>query len=426
MGLIKAAITADKSTLADQWLEFVTLDNADEDTLVKRGSVKKSGNNKGTSGVISNGSRIVVPTGYTMMIVDNGKVMEFCAEPGEYVYDKGTEPSFFYGGFGKNIVGSIKQFGDRFKFAGDAPKDTRVYYINTRIIEGLKFGTAQPVPFDDPKYQSIDIRYFGMYSVRVSDPVILIDNLIGANQKDEVKISKYTDSLKSEFVMSLTTAMVKLAYEKNISYNKLPLFQEELGKFMNEKMDNSWTETRGLEIINVGLESVSVDEKTKERISDYDKMYFAEQHAKGMTIAATAEAMKAAASNEGGNAGMFMGMNAGNMFSGAMQSGSNVAFNQEPENPGIMRTQPLDLVEPNENVWVCVCGTENSGNFCSECGKKKPEKNKTGWLCECGQENLGNFCSNCGKPKVVITNNICPNCGANVSGKFCPECGHKL
>lgn len=390
MGLLKAIGAAGSSVLKDQWLEFVTLDDVSDDVLVKKGRIKRSGRNNGTEGVLTNGSRIVVPEGFAMMIIDQGKISEFCAEAGEYTYDSGTESSIFYGGLGKGILESFKQFGDRVKFAGDVPKDTRVYYVNIKNIAGNKFGTAQPIPFDDPKYQTIDVRFYGMYSMKVADPIILIQRLIGANKTDLVKVSEYLPQLKAEFLTSLISAMSRMAYEKNISYNRLPMYQEELSFYMNDKLDDSWKNLYGFEIVNVAVESISVDEKTRERIAKFDDMYFAEAHSKGVMVDATADAMRFAAQNEGGNAGLFMGMGVGGMMNGATQAGSQMAF-QDNNNVAFGTMRPN-----NPNTWKCSCGHECAGNFCQNCGAKRPEGP---WTCDCGAVNSGKFCGNCGKAK---------------------------
>lgn len=395
MGLIRSTFAAANATLKDQWLEFVTLEDIDADVLVKRGTIQKSSKNKGHDEVLTNGSRIVVPEGFAMMIMDQGKIVEFSAEAGEFTYDSGSEPSVFYGKLSTTLKESMKQFGDRIRFGGDVPKETRVYYVNLREMTGNKFGTSQPIPFDDPKYQTIDIRYFGMYSMKVADPIIFVQNLIGANAKDEVRVTEFLPQLKAEFIMSLTSAMAKLAYEKQISFNRLPIFQEELGTYMNDSMDDALRSSRGLEIIQVALESISVDDETKEKIKEYDKVYFAQTHGSGMMTAASADAMRMAATNEGGNAGMFMGMGVGGMMSGAMQAGSQMAYqsHQETDYTNIVATP-----EPKPKAtWVCACGIENTGNFCGNCGTKKPE---VAWTCACGAKNTGNFCANCGKKRL--------------------------
>lgn len=387
MGLIKSVVSSAKSTFADQWLEFVTLENDNNDVLVTRGIVTRTGKNKGDGHVISNGSRIAVPEGWAMMIIEQGKVAEFSAEPGEFTYDSGSEPSIFYGGLGQGIVNSFKQWGDRVKFGGEIPKDTRVYYVNIREIMNNKYGTSTPVPFDDIKYQSIDIRFYGQFSLKVSDPIVLVKNIIGTTGKNRILISEFMPQLKAEFMSNLTTALVKLGYEKNISYNKLPMYQVELNKIMNDILDEEWNQNRGLVVVSTALESVSVDNETKKKIDEYDKMYFAEQHSQGMMNEAIASGIKTAAGNENGMAGVFMGMNAGGMMSGAMQG-------------GIYHTQ--NNVQPNNTMnggWICACGQQNTGNFCPSCGAKRPEMKK--------------FCPSCGK-EVNSTQNFCDNCGCKL------------
>lgn len=213
------------------------------------------------------------------------------------------------------------------------------------------------------------------------------------------------------------------------------MFQEDLGMYMNDKLDDTLKTSRGLEIVSVALESISVPDEVKEKIKEYDKMYFAEQHGAGMMTAATADSMKAAAANTGGNAGMFMGMGVGGMMAGAMQQGSQMAYNvgnngmagnmqAGPQRAVQNAPQPVAVSSPD--TWTCECGTQNTGKFCNECGKSKPapavsEK----WICSCGTKNTGKFCSECGNKKPEGPK-VCPKCGTEVSGKFCTECGTKV
>ena len=135
MGLLKAGIGALSGVLADSWRDYFYCESLDADTLVVKGEKKaggRSSNKKGTDNIISNGSIINVNDGQCMMIVESGKVVELCAEPGEFVYDTGTEPSLFYGGLSENIKKSFAEVGKRFTFGGEPAKDQRVYYFNTK------------------------------------------------------------------------------------------------------------------------------------------------------------------------------------------------------------------------------------------------------------------------------------------------------
>ena len=135
MGLIKAALGAASGVMADQWKEFFVCDALPDGVLAVRGQKKRGSrsSNYGDDNIITNGSGIVVADGQCMLIVDNGLVVDYCADPGEYTYDMSTEPSLFDGGkLGANIKAVFQNIGKRFTFGGEAPKDQRVYYFNTK------------------------------------------------------------------------------------------------------------------------------------------------------------------------------------------------------------------------------------------------------------------------------------------------------
>jgi len=150
MGLIKAAKDAIQSMLADQWREYFYCDSLSDDILAVKGQKRATGgrgSNKGTDNIISNGSVIAVNEGQCMMIVEQGEIVDFCAEAGEFVYDNSTEPSLFYGDLGDNIKKTFSAIGRRFTFGGGTGKDQRVYFFNTKEIMNNLYGTAAPIPF---------------------------------------------------------------------------------------------------------------------------------------------------------------------------------------------------------------------------------------------------------------------------------------
>ena len=107
----------------------------DKNTMVTKGQKHVSGrssNRRASDNIISNGSGIAVADGQCMIIVEQGKVVEVCAEPGEYTFDRSTEPSIFAGSLGQSILDSFKTFGRRFTYGGDTGKDQRVYYFNKK------------------------------------------------------------------------------------------------------------------------------------------------------------------------------------------------------------------------------------------------------------------------------------------------------
>ena len=136
MGLIRAALGAAGGVLADQWKEYFYCDALPANVLAVKGQKRagaRSSNTRGSDNIITSGSVIAVANGQCMMIVEQGKIVDVCAEPGEYTYDASTEPSIFAGGLNRdNIMNVLSTVGKRFTFGGEAPKDQRVYYFNTK------------------------------------------------------------------------------------------------------------------------------------------------------------------------------------------------------------------------------------------------------------------------------------------------------
>ena len=149
MGLIKALTGAAGGVLADQWREYFYCEALTPEVLVAKGMKRVSGRSSNTSAednIITNGSIIAVNNGQCMIIVEQGKVVDLCAEPGEYTYDKSTEPSVF-GGELEDVKAVFMKMGKRFTMGGDTGKDQRVYFFNTKEIVGCKYGTPNPVPY---------------------------------------------------------------------------------------------------------------------------------------------------------------------------------------------------------------------------------------------------------------------------------------
>ena len=187
MGLIRAGVGALGGTLADQWKEFFYCEALPADILVTKGQKRitsRSSNTKGNDNIISNGSGIAVADGQCMIIVEQGKVVELCAEPGQFTYDTSTEPSIFTGKLSTSIKESFKTLGRRFTYGGDTGKDQRVYYFNTKELIDNKFGTPNPIPFrvvDQNIHLDIDVsvRASGVYSYRITDPMLFYVNVCG-------------------------------------------------------------------------------------------------------------------------------------------------------------------------------------------------------------------------------------------------------
>ncbi|MCR4924488.1 MAG: SPFH domain-containing protein [Lachnospiraceae bacterium] len=431
MGLIQAIKGAAGGALADSWREYFYCDSIPADVLVEKGNKttngKRSSNTKGSDNIISNGSIVAVADGQCMIIVDQGKVVELCAEPGEFVWDSSSEPSIFFGNLGDSIMSTFKQIGKRFTFGGDTGKDQRVYYINTKEIPGNKYGTANPVPFRVVDNNigldvDIEIRCHGEYSYKIADPILFYTNVSG-NVSSEYRRSEIDSQLKTELMTALQPTFARIS-EMGIRYSALPGHTTEIADVLNEQLSKKWAELRGIVVVSFGVSSVTASEEDEQMIKNLQKTAVYKNASMGAAAitAAQAEAMVAAAKNE--NAGpmmAFAGMNmAGN--AGGVNAGDLYAM-------GAAQEAKAQAAAPKASGWTCSCGASgNTGKFCSQCGKPKPA-DETGWTCSCGSVNKGKFCSNCGKPKpqgALLYK--CDKCGWEPEDpknppKFCPECG---
>ena len=395
MGLISAVTGAAGGVLADQWREYFYCESMSADVLVSKGEHrvgKRGTNTKGSDNIISNGSIVAVNEGQFMMIVEQGKVVEFSDQAGEFVYDTSTTPSLFYGGFGKGLVDSLKEIAKRIGFGGDPGKDQRVYFFNKKEIVGNKYGTANPVPFrvvDKNIGLDIDIaiRCFGEYSYKFCDPLMFYANVCGNVEQDYTR-DQIDSQLKSELLTALQPAFAKIS-DMGVRYSALPGHAQEIADALNEVLSEKWGKERGIEIASFGVSSVTASEADEERIKQLQQAAALKDPtmAAAVLASAQAQAMQDAAKNE--NAGpvmAFAGMNMATQAGGANVNSLFAAGQQQAA-----QTAPA-------NGWTCACGAVNTGKFCSECGAAKPAP-AGAWTCACGAVSTGKFCSECGAPK---------------------------
>ena len=424
MGLIKAISGAIRGVAADQWKEYFYCDSMDANVLVTKGMKRTSGKfgsgNKGNDNLITNGSVVAVNEGQCMIIVDQGKVVEICAEAGDFLYDTSTEPSLLFGDLGDNIGKTFAAIGRRFTFAGDTGKDQRVYFFNTKEILGNKYGTANPVPFRVVDANigldvDISVRCNGEYSYRIVDPILFYTNVCG-NVTEEYTRDKIDSQLKSELMTALQPAFAQIS-AMGIRYSAVPAHTMEVADALNEVLTEKWQQLRGIRIVSFGVNTIKASEEDEAMIKELQKTAVLRNPnmAAATLVGAQAEAMKSAASNTATGpmmafAGMNMANNAGGFQAGELfQMGA-----KEGEKAG-------------GNTWTCQCGKVNSGKFCVECGSKKPQEE--GWTCSCGTVNKGKFCVECGKKKPEGAPLYkCDKCGWEPEDpyhppKFCPECG---
>ena len=431
MGLIKAGIGALGGVLADQWKEFFYCDALDMDTLVVKGQKRVSGrssNTKGSDNIISNGSGIAVADGQCMIIVEQGKVVEVCAEPGEFTYDASTEPSIFSGKLGTSILDTFKAIGKRFTYGGDTGKDQRVYYFNTKEIMGNKFGTPSPIIFEVMNKRigfsrTVNVRCNGVYSYTISNPLLFYTKVCG-NVEQAYTRDKIDEQMKTEFISALQPAFGALA-EMELRPAQLPAKVNELKKAMNDALQYEWVESRGISVEKIALNPITLNPEEMKKIQEMeDSMSFGSNAAMmaGRMATATANAMETAAGNSAGAMTGFMGMG---MAGNAMGGGFNQA--QQLFQMGQQQQAQQQAQQPAAAGWTCKCGNVSNGKFCTECGSPKPADE--GWTCSCGQVNKGKFCSNCGSKKPAgVPQYKCDKCGwqpedPTKAPKFCPECG---
>lgn len=414
MGLLKAGVGAAGGVLADQWREYFYCEALDADTLVAKGEKrvgKRGSNTKGENNVISDGSIVAVADGQCMMIVENGAVVDVCAEPGEFVYDTGTEPSVFSGKLGDMVKKSFEQVGRRFTFGGDAGKDQRIYYFNTKEIVGNKYGTASPVPFrvvDEKIGLDVDItvRCNGEYSYKLVDPLMFYKNVC-SNVESAYTRDLIDSQLKSELLTALQPAFARIS-EMGIRYSAVPAHTRELADALNEELSHEWKERRGIEIAAFGVNTISAPEDQEQMIRDLQKAAVMANPAIAAANIASAQsdAMRTAAANPAGAAMGFMGMgmasgmggmNAAQLFGQASQAQQAPAQAQPAGAAGGVAAGTGTAAAGA--AWTCSCGAQNTGKFCGNCGSPKPEAAGP-WFCtNCGTQNTGNFCSGCGSKR---------------------------
>ena len=442
MGLIRAAVNAAGGVLADQWKEYFYCDSMDADVLVMRGRKKTKGrafNNKGEDNIISNGSVVAVNEGQCMIIVDQGEIVEFCADAGEFVYDASTEPSLLYGNLNDNVKNTFQNIGKRFTFGGSTGKDQRVYYFNIKEIMGNLFGTASPIPFrivDNNIGLDVDtaVKCNGQYSFKIIDPLLFYKNVCGNVTRDYDK-SQLLATLKTELLTALQPALAKISAQ-GIRYYELAGNTEKMADALNEVLSEKWSNLRGIEIVSIGFNSVKIPDDDEKMIKELQKTAVMRNAnmAAATLVGAQAEAMKAAASNTATGPMMaFAGMNMANQ-AGGFDANALYAMGaqQQAAQQQAAPQQPVERAVPHMQTpvlgWTCSCGKkDNMGKFCEECGGKKPED--AGWTCGCGTVNQGKFCTECGGKKPAGASLYrCDKCGWEPEDpahppKFCPECG---
>ncbi len=421
MGLIAAALNSVGGNLADQWKEFFYCDAISKDVLVVKGKKKtndRSSNTKGDDNCISNGSGIAVADGQCMIIVEDGKVVEVCAQPGNFTYDNTIAPTVFSGNLWSSIKDTFSNIGQRISYGGIQAHDQRVYYFNTKEILDNKIGTPSPVPFNvfEPSinfHYTMNLRLNGIYSYRIADPLLFYTNVCG-NISGDYNKSNIEAQIKSELLSALQPALGEIS-ESGIQYYQITTHTTQLKDALKKQLNDQWANTRGIELLTFNVNAVNADPEDEKVIKEAQKNAAYGSNAAslaGMMATSSADAMKMAASNTAGAMTGFMGLGMAQQAGGAANIADLYAAGQQ---------QNAAKAAAAADSWTCSCGTANTGKFCMNCGAAKPAPAES-WTCSCGTVNTGKFCMNCGQPKPVSNDWTC-ECGTVNSGKFCMNCG---
>lgn len=419
MGIIRAAAGAVGGSLADSWLEYITADNMGPTTVMTKGVQvtrgKRGSNRKGTPDIISNGSRIEVGPNQMMILVDSGRIVDYTAEEGCYEVYLSSAPSMFNG----ELKESVRETFERFKFGGQPGKSQQVYFINLQEIRGVKFGTRNALQYFDGFYNAeLFVRCHGSYSVKITDPLKFYMEVAPRNA-ERLEFSDLGDQFNAEFLTALQTAIGQMAVD-GVRISALSSKSMELSKYMATVLDEDWTQARGMDICSVGIASISYDDESKVLINmrNQGAMMSDPTIREGYVQGAIAKGLQNAGSNTAGAGQAFMAMGMGMQNAGNFMASASATNAQQMQQ--MQQNQPIQ--QPAAGSWTCSCGAVNTGNFCTNCGNKKPAP-AGGWTCSCGTVNTGNFCTNCGSKKPETSGSWTCSCGTSNTGKFCTNCG---
>ena len=422
MGLIKVAAgaigsisNAVSNTLSSTWVDYFESGDM-TGILMKRGNkiASKGAQNKGgDDNIISSGSGIDVQESQCMILVENGRIVDFCAEPGRYTFDASTAPSLMSGdNHGLKAIASM--IGQQFLAGGSRTNTQRVFYINLGEIQGFKWGSGN-ITFDHwetdittgkPVWHiATTLMGNGTYSIHVSDPAkffqVIGAQKAGADGTGMITREDIEPQIKTEAIAAIRQGVGQLS-KLHIPYTDIAAYEMQLTEDVNAILDKAWDEARGISIFKIAIGMMDADENSKQKIEKY-------QETKGYTDPSMlgaymgmgqTQAMQAAGENANGAVTGFAGL--GMMGGMAGAGGTNIAgLMQQGQQQAAQAAQAVQAAAaPAADTWTCACGSVNTGKFCPNCGAARP---------------AAAACANCGY--------IFPD-PANVP-KFCPECGTK-
>ncbi|MFS3130062.1 SHOCT domain-containing protein [Nocardioides sp. Bht2] len=338
MGLIQAAIGALGGTLADQWKDFYTVPNGLAPTAalfsaVPRGTNNDRGSNtKASDGVITNGSKIVVPEGYGLVLMQDGAITGFAAEAGAYEWNSEAQDSqSIFAGNG--IVSPlITTSWERFKFGGRPSSQQRAYFVTLKELPNNRFGTQSEIYWDDA-YMNAQVGAVtrGTYTLSITDPILFIKAFVPAAYLEPGRVFDFTDvdndaasQLFNEVVGSLAPAFSMYTNDP-AKGNRITKIQQDSVGFAQSlsaavEQNYKWASGRGLEIVSTAIIAIEYDEATRELLRNVQRAD-ALSGARGNSNlqASVAAGMESAGANAGPGGMMGMGMAASSIGIGGLQ-----------------------------------------------------------------------------------------------------------
>lgn len=451
------------------WVEYFVSGDMSNGILMKRGekvNAKTGKNAKGDDNIITSGSGIDVQEGQCMILVENGRIVEFCAEPGRYTYDSSLAPSFFYGE-NKGLAAVAEEFKRQFATGGTRFNTQRVYFINMGVIwDPIKWGLGS-IPFrhtvESPvnpnlnRAISIAMKAHGTIQVRIANPLNFYKSygaqLAGGDNNGVISMAMLEErvfsGVKSKIGTAISAAITNISNMKPCRYADIMMHHQEIDEMVTEHLASTTYGQSGFGFSDFAIEgSPEVNSEYTDKIAaleDAVNMATDPLMAQYSIEAKRVGALDKAAGESGATGLMNMGMvMPGGMFGGQASNFAQFAQMPQYQQPQAaygqpqqnMYQQPQPQATPAPAVapqatsdsWTCSCGETNVGKFCMSCGAKKPEPVQAGaWVCSCGNSNTGKFCMNCGAKKPEETNDAswtC-SCATENTGKFCPNCGSK-
>ncbi|MBZ4187109.1 MULTISPECIES: SPFH domain-containing protein [Thermomonas] len=332
MGLIQAVKGAVGGMLGDQWKDFYTIPDGLPPTAALFAAVPhgtnagRGSNTHGSSNIITNGSKIIVPEGYGLLLFQDGKITGFAAEAGGYEWksDDLNSKSIFSG---DGIVDSlIMQSWERFKFGGQPGSQQAAYFVSLKELPDNRFGTQSEIYWDDAFLNTqVGAVTRGSYTMKIVDPILFVKNFVPAAYLQPGQVFDFTDidnaaasQLFNEVVGSLAPAFSLYSNDPSKGNRISKLQQDSIGfaKSLSEAVENAyqWKSDRGLMIAKTAIISIEYDANTKELLKTVQRADALSGARGNSNLQASVAAGMQAAGENGGAAGMMgIGMASGMM-----------------------------------------------------------------------------------------------------------------